>query len=104
MINLTIWLVAGSAIGWLASVLMRTNSQRGVILNVLLGIAGAVIAGWAILPLVGASTINQNDFSFFSLAYLTPANYNAALDFNNDGRIDIADFGQFSVRFFTTLP
>jgi hypothetical protein len=30
--------------------------------------------------------------------------FNLALDFNNDGRIDIADFGQFSVRFFTTLP
>jgi hypothetical protein len=30
--------------------------------------------------------------------------YNLALNFNGDGRIDITDFGQFSVRFFTTLP
>jgi hypothetical protein len=48
--------------------------------------------------------VDISDFGFFSLAFLNQANYNAALDFNNDGRIDIADFGQFSVRFFTTLP
>ena len=54
--------------------------------------------------MTGDRRVDISDFGFFSLAYLTPANYNAALDFNNDGRIDIADFGQFSVRFFTTLP
>jgi hypothetical protein len=48
--------------------------------------------------------IDIADFGFFSLAFLNAPNYNPALDFNNDGRIDIADFGQFSVRFFTTLP
>ena len=52
----------------------------------------------------GDRRVDISDFGFFSLAYLTPANYNAALDFNADGRIDISDFGQFSVRFFTTLP
>jgi hypothetical protein len=30
--------------------------------------------------------------------------YIAAFDFNGDGHIDIADFGQFSIRFFTLLP
>jgi hypothetical protein len=44
------------------------------------------------------------DCGFFSLAFSTPAKHNPALDLNADGRIDIADFGQFSVRFFTTLP
>ena len=52
----------------------------------------------------GDRRVDISDFGFFSLAYLTPANFNPALDFNGDGRIDIADFGQFSVRFFTTLP
>jgi uncharacterized membrane protein YeaQ/YmgE (transglycosylase-associated protein family) len=67
MINLTIWLVAGSAIGWFASVLMRTATQRGIALNMVSAVAGAVIAGWMILPVVGAGTINQSEFSFFSL-------------------------------------
>ena len=52
----------------------------------------------------GDRRIDISDFGYFSLAYLTLANYNPALDVNNDGRIDIFDFGQFSVRFFTTLP
>jgi quinoprotein glucose dehydrogenase len=52
----------------------------------------------------GDHRVDISDFGFFSLAYLQTANYNAALDYNNDGRIDIADFGQFSVRYFTSLP
>ena len=52
----------------------------------------------------GDRRVDISDFGFFSLAYLQPANFNPALDFNNEGRIDISDFGQFSVRFFTTLP
>ena len=34
----------------------------------------------------------------------SPANYVAAFDSNNDGVIDILDFGQFSLRIFTVLP
>jgi hypothetical protein len=52
----------------------------------------------------GDRRVDIADFGQFSLAYLTPANYIPALDFNNDTRIDIADFGQFSVRYFTSLP
>ena len=55
-------------------------------------------------PVNGDRRVDISDFGFFSLAYLTPANYNAVLDYNLDGRIDITDFGQFSVRYFTTLP
>jgi uncharacterized membrane protein YeaQ/YmgE (transglycosylase-associated protein family) len=61
--NFIVWLVVGGVIGWLASILMRTNSQQGIILNVVVGIVGAMIAGWFITPLVGVGTINQNDFS-----------------------------------------
>ena len=42
MINLTIWLVAGSAIGWFASALMRTTTQRGIALNMLSGVVGVL--------------------------------------------------------------
>ena len=45
-----------------------------------------------------------SDFGIFSLAQFSTPNYNAALDFDGDGRIDVSDFGQFSVRFFTILP
>lgn len=61
--NLIIWLVVGGLIGWLASMLMKTNDQQGMFLNVVVGIVGALLAGWFITPLVGISTINQDNFS-----------------------------------------
>lgn len=65
--NFIIWLVVGGLIGWLASVLMKTNDQQGLVLNVIVGIVGAFLAGWLITPLVGISTINQNNFSLGGL-------------------------------------
>ena len=61
--NFIIWLVIGGIIGWLASMVMRTDAQQGVILNVVVGIIGAMLGGWLISPLVGVPTINQNAFS-----------------------------------------
>lgn len=61
--NLIIWLAVGGVIGWLASMLMKTDGQQGIILNVVVGIVGAMIGGWFISPLVGVGTINQNNFS-----------------------------------------
>lgn len=65
--NIVIWLVVGGVIGWLASLLMRTDGQQGLLLNIVVGIVGAVIAGWLISPLVGLPTINQGSFSLGSL-------------------------------------
>lgn len=65
--NIVIWLVVGGVIGWLASLLMNTNGQQGLLLNIVVGIVGALIAGWFISPLVGVGTINQNNFSLPAL-------------------------------------
>jgi uncharacterized membrane protein YeaQ/YmgE (transglycosylase-associated protein family) len=65
--NIVIWLVVGGLIGWVASMIMRTDAQQGVILNVVVGIVGSMIGGWAIAPLLGSATVNQNDFSFRGL-------------------------------------
>ena len=61
--NFIIWLVVGGIIGWLASMVMKTDGQQGLFLNVVVGIVGALLGGWFISPLIGAGTINQNDFS-----------------------------------------
>lgn len=63
MINFIVWLIVGGIIGWLASLLMRTDAQQGAFLNVVVGIVGAAIGGWLISPLLGMPTINQNAFS-----------------------------------------
>jgi uncharacterized membrane protein YeaQ/YmgE (transglycosylase-associated protein family) len=66
--NFIIWLIIGGIIGWLASLLMRTDGQQGLILNVVVGIVGAMIGGWFISPLVGVSTINQDNFSLAAMS------------------------------------
>jgi uncharacterized membrane protein YeaQ/YmgE (transglycosylase-associated protein family) len=65
--NIIIWLVVGGVIGWLASLMMKTDGQQGIILNVVVGIVGAMIGGWLLSPLLGAGTINQNNFSLPAL-------------------------------------
>ena len=65
--NFIIWLIVGGVIGWLASIMMKTNDQQGMFLNVVVGIVGAMVGGWFISPLVGVGTINQDNFSLPAL-------------------------------------
>jgi uncharacterized membrane protein YeaQ/YmgE (transglycosylase-associated protein family) len=65
--NFIIWLVVGGLIGWIASMIMKTDAQQGVILNVVVGIIGAMLGGWLLAPMFGTGTINQNDFSLAGL-------------------------------------
>ena len=66
--NFLIWIVVGGIIGWLASMVMKTDAQQGMFLNVIVGIVGAMLGGWLIAPLLGQGTINSNDFSLGGLA------------------------------------
>jgi len=65
--NFIIWLIAGAVIGWLASVLMHTNSQQGLLLDIVVGIVGAFVAGYFLSPVFGVGTINQSNFSMPAL-------------------------------------
>jgi uncharacterized membrane protein YeaQ/YmgE (transglycosylase-associated protein family) len=57
--NILIWLIVGGIVGWLASLIMHTDAQQGVLLNVVVGIVGALIGGWVVSPMVGVGTIND---------------------------------------------
>ncbi len=65
--NLILWLVVGGILGWLASLMMKTDGQQGIFLNIVVGIVGALVAGFLIAPLFGTGTINSNDFSIAGL-------------------------------------
>jgi uncharacterized membrane protein YeaQ/YmgE (transglycosylase-associated protein family) len=65
--TLILWLVIGGVLGWLASIVMKTNDQQGLILNIIVGIVGAFLGGLLLAPLFGTGTINQSDFSIGSL-------------------------------------
>lgn len=56
--GIIVWLFMGGLVGWIASMIMGTNGQQGIILNVVVGIIGALIGGWLIGPLLGAGSIN----------------------------------------------
>jgi len=67
MINFLVWIILGGILGWIASMIMRTDAQQGTFLNIIVGIVGAFLAGMFLSPLFGVSTINQNNFSIPSL-------------------------------------
>lgn len=57
--NLIIYLIAGALVGYVASLVMRTNSQQGLLMDIVVGVIGAFLAGYFISPLLGVGTINQ---------------------------------------------
>ncbi|ATD63470.1 MULTISPECIES: GlsB/YeaQ/YmgE family stress response membrane protein [Janthinobacterium] len=65
--NFIIWIVIGGVIGWLASMVMKTDAQQGIFLNIVVGIVGAFLGGWLLAPLFGTGTINSDNFSVSSL-------------------------------------
>ena len=65
--TLILVLIVGGIIGWLASILMRTDGQQGIFLNVVVGIVGALIAGFLITPLIGGAPITSGSFDVLSL-------------------------------------
>jgi uncharacterized membrane protein YeaQ/YmgE (transglycosylase-associated protein family) len=68
MINFIVWLIVGGVIGWMASLVMRTDGEQGLFLNIVVGVVGAALGGWLISPLVGVASINDGAFSIGSMA------------------------------------
>lgn len=57
--GIIVWLIMGGVVGWIASIIMGNSAQQGIILNVVVGIVGALLGGWLIGPLLGAGSIND---------------------------------------------
>lgn len=65
--GMIIVLIVGGILGWLASIVMRTNAQQGIFLNVVVGIVGALLAGFVLTPLLGGAPITSGAFDIPSL-------------------------------------
>lgn len=65
--GLIILLVVGGVVGWLASLVMRTDAQQGLFLNVVVGIVGAVLAGFLLSPVLGVAPITSGSYSIATL-------------------------------------
>jgi uncharacterized membrane protein YeaQ/YmgE (transglycosylase-associated protein family) len=70
MFHIAIWLAVGALIGLVAGLLMRNSDDQSVFVNVLVGILGALIAGWFVAPFFGlhAGDPKVLDFSALSVA------------------------------------
>jgi uncharacterized membrane protein YeaQ/YmgE (transglycosylase-associated protein family) len=60
-------IIIGGILGWLASMVMRTDAQQGLFLNIVVGIVGAILAGFFITPLIGGAPITEGAFDIRSL-------------------------------------
>lgn len=67
-----IWLIVGGIAGLLASLIIRTDAQQGIFLNIAVGIVGALLAGWTIASLLGVGAISQG-FSMAALLTFAPS-------------------------------
>jgi uncharacterized membrane protein YeaQ/YmgE (transglycosylase-associated protein family) len=65
--GIIILLVVGGLIGWVASMIMRTDAQQGVLLNIVVGIVGALLAGFLLTPLIGGVPITSGEISVSSV-------------------------------------
>ena len=59
MMNFLVWLIVGGVAGWLARLIMRTDAQQGLRLNIVVGIVGSLIGGWVISPMVGVAPLSE---------------------------------------------
>ncbi|MEQ5787878.1 GlsB/YeaQ/YmgE family stress response membrane protein [Erythrobacter sp. NFXS35] len=60
-------IIVGGILGWLASIVMRTDASQGIFLNIVVGIVGALLAGFLITPLIGGAPITSGSFDIMSL-------------------------------------
>ena len=65
--GLIVLLIVGGLIGWVASMIMRTDGQQGIFLNIVVGIVGAALAGFLVTPLIGGAPITSGVLSIQSV-------------------------------------
>jgi uncharacterized membrane protein YeaQ/YmgE (transglycosylase-associated protein family) len=61
--GLVFLVVVGGMLGWLAAIIMRKEDSRGLALNVAVGIAGALVAGLVVHPLLGGGSLLDGSYS-----------------------------------------
>lgn len=62
--GIILWIIFGAVVGWIASLIMKTDSQQGTVLNIVVGIVGAVIGGWVMTSMGESGVSGFNLYSF----------------------------------------
>jgi uncharacterized membrane protein YeaQ/YmgE (transglycosylase-associated protein family) len=62
--GIILWIILGGIAGWIASIIMRTNNQQGPLLDIIVGVVGAVVGGW-VMSIFGYGGVSGfNIYSF----------------------------------------
>ncbi len=67
--GIILWIVFGALVGWVASLIMKTDAEQGALLNIIVGIVGAVIGGW-LMSIIGESGVGGFNIYSFLVALL----------------------------------
>jgi uncharacterized membrane protein YeaQ/YmgE (transglycosylase-associated protein family) len=62
--GLLLWIIFGALVGWVASMVMKTDSQQGGLLNIAVGILGSLVGGWLMGAMGGTGITGFNMYSF----------------------------------------
>ena len=67
--GIILWILFGALVGWVASLIMKTDAEQGALLNIVIGIVGAVIGGW-VMSLIGNTGVTGFNLYSFLVALL----------------------------------
>ena len=67
--GIILWIVFGALVGWIASLIMKTDAEQGAFLNIVVGIIGAVLGGW-IMSFFGQSGVTGFNIQSFIVALI----------------------------------
>lgn len=67
--NILLWIIFGALVGWVGSIIMKTNTRQGLIMDIVLGIAGAFLGGF-IVSFFGGRSVTGFDLYSFLVALL----------------------------------
>lgn len=67
--GIILWIIFGALAGWIASMIMKTNQQQGLLLDIVVGIVGALIGGW-IMTIFGEGGVDGFNLYSFIVAVL----------------------------------
>lgn len=62
--GIILWIIFGGLVGWVASLIMKTDAQQGIFLNIIVGIVGAILGGWIMSALGYGGVGGFNIYSF----------------------------------------
>lgn len=67
--GIILWIVFGALVGWIASMIMKTDAKQGPMMNIIVGILGAILGGW-LMSFFGNTGVTGFNIPSFLVALL----------------------------------